>query len=149
MTKTLQHNYAKAPFFDDIKFILDIINEATCLSLVELNIRLIKEISMKLSLEAKFSESRPLNLKLNRSKKLEALILNKKCTRYLSPVGAKEYLVEDGILPSKSIQLAFQEYRPKNYTQSRSHEFVSHLSIVDIIANLGICESRPYVCEGL
>ena len=114
-----------------------------------MNIRLIKQISEELSLDTKFSESRQLNINLPRSKKLEALILDKDCIRYLSPVGAKEYLIEDGVLPNSSINLAFQEYIPQPYTQYNSQEFVSHLSIFDVIANLGMHETSEYVLNGI
>lgn len=149
MIRTLLHNYAKAPFLNEAKFILDIINRSADLSLAELNIYLIKQISEELSLDTKFSESRHLNINLHRSKKLEALILNKKCKRYLSPVGAKEYLFEDGVLPTSTIKLAFQEYIPKEYTQYKSQEFVSHLSIFDVIANLGMHQASEYIINGL
>lgn len=149
MTRTLLHNYAKVPFLNEATFILDTINGSAHLSLAELNIHLIKQISKELSLDTNFSESRQLNINLDRSKKLEALILNKKCTRYLSPVGAKEYLIEDGVLPSSTIQLAFQEYIPKKYPQDKSEEFVSHLSIFDVIANLGIHKTSEYILKGI
>ena len=110
---------------------------------------MIKKISEELSLDTKFSESRQLNINLSRSKKLEALILDKNCIRYLSTVGAKEYLIEDGVLPSSAIELAFQEYAPKPYTQYNSEEFVSHLSIFDVIANLGMYETSKYVLKGI
>jgi hypothetical protein len=147
MTRTLTHSYAKAPFLNELTFILDIIKNSADLSLVELNIRLIKDISKELSLDTKFSESRQLNINLDRSRKLEALILSKNCTKYLSPVGAKEYLLEDGVLPSSTIELSFQEYTPKNYTQFKSQDFVSYLSIFDVIANLGIHETGRYILE--
>ena len=149
MTRTLLHNYARAPFLNEVKFILDTLNDSAYLSLAELNIRLIKQISEELSLDTKFSESRQLNINLPRSKKLEALILDKDCIRYLSPVGAKEYLIEDGVLPNSSINLAFQEYIPQPYTQYNSQEFVSHLSIFDVIANLGMHETSEYVLNGI
>tara|TARA_A100001035_G_scaffold128634_1_gene101171 strand:- start:988 stop:1383 length:396 start_codon:yes stop_codon:yes gene_type:complete len=125
------------------------LNDSAYLSLAELNISLIKQISEELSLDTKFSESRKLNINLPRSKKLEALILDKDCRRYLSPVGAKEYLIEDGVLPNSSIKLAFQEYIPQPYTQYNSQEFVSHLSIFDVIANLGMHETSEYVLNGI
>jgi hypothetical protein len=148
LTRTLLQSYTKAPFSSELTFILDIINDSADLSLVELNIQLIKQISRELFLQARFSESRILNINLDRSKKLEAVILNKNCTRYLSPVGAKEYLFEDGVLPSSTIELVFQEYTPPNYTQFKSQEFVSHLSIFDVIANLGMRDAGLYVLNG-
>lgn len=148
MTKTLLQSYSKARFSHELALILDIINESADLSLVELNIQLIKQISQELSLQVKFSESRSLEINLDRSRKLEALILNKNCSRYLSPVGAKDYLFEDGVLPSSTISLAFQEYTPENYTQLKTKEFVSHLSILDVVANLGMREAGRYVRKG-
>lgn len=147
MIKTLMLNYAKAPFLNQLTFIFDIINDSCDLSLVELNIHLIKRISEELSLNTKFSESRQLNVNLDRSKKLEALILNKSCSTYLSPIGSKEYLLEDGVLPSSTIKVTFQEYTPNKYTQIKSQEFVSHLSIFDVIANLGMSETTNYILK--
>lgn len=148
MTRTLRQSYVRAPFFEETLFILDIISNSNQMSLVELNIQLIKQISKELHLEVAFSESRDFDFNLERSKKLEALILNKKCTRYLSPIGAKEYLMEDGVLPSSDIALSFQEYVPKSYPQHKASQFVSHLSIFDVIANLGLQATCEYVVKG-
>ena len=96
-----------------------------------------------------FSGTETIALLDSTAEKLEALILDKDCIRYLSPVGAKEYLIEDGVLPNSSINLAFQEYIPQPYTQYNSQEFVSHLSIFDVIANLGMHETSEYVLNGI
>ena len=53
------------------------------------------------------------------------------------------------MLPNSSINLAFQEYIPQPYTQYNSQEFVSHLSIFDVIANLGMHETSEYVLNGI
>ena len=44
------------------------------------------------------------------------------------------------MVSNSSINLAFQDYIPQPYTQYNSQEFVSHLSIFDVIANLGMHE---------
>ena len=148
LTRTMFQSYSKSSFFSDVEFILDIINESADLALVELNMRLIKEICCKLSLETQFSESRDLSINSDRSNKLYEIILNKKCGRYLSPMGSKDYLYEDNVLPNSPIELEFQNYVPTDYTQFNSPLFVSHLSIFDVIANLGIRDAGNYVLKG-
>lgn len=148
LTRTMLQSYAKASFVSDVEFILDIINDSVDLTLVELNMRLIIQICSKLSLETQFSESRDLNINSDRSNKLYEIILNKNCGRYLSPMGSKDYLYEDNVLPNSIIELNFQNYVPTEYKQVNSSLFVSHLSIFDVIANLGIKGARNYVLRG-
>lgn len=145
MARTLVQNYGKAPFFSETTFIIDTIVGSVGLSLAELNIELIRQISNRIFITSEFSESEHLHINLNRSKKLEALIMDKKCSTYLSPVGAKSYLFEDGVLPTKSIDVVFQDYVPREYKQFKAQQFVSHLSIFDVIANLGLSAAGEYV----
>ena len=64
---------------------------------------------------------------------------------YLSPIGAKEYLIEDNFSKQTAVELIFQKFKPKNYTQFRCENFVSHLSIIDIVANIGWKQTMKYV----
>ena len=145
LIRTMQQSYKKAPFFADLEFILDVIMDLKDLSLVELNIRLIKLISAGMGLETQFSKSRDLNIELDRSNKLVEIIKVMNCGRYLSPVGAKDYLYDDNVLPNSGVVLDFQDYVPTEYKQFNAKTFVSHLSIFDVIGNLGLKEARDYV----
>ena len=145
LTRTLEQNYKKSPFFIDLECVLDAILESNGLSLVELNIKLIKLIAASLGLVTQFSESRDLNIGLDRSNKLHEIVRVNNCGRYLSPLGAKDYLYEDNVLPSATISLDFQDFTPKPYVQFNSPTFISHLSIFDVISNLGIERTSCYV----
>jgi hypothetical protein len=59
------------------------------------------------------------------------------CDEYLSPVGAADYLARDAFAENGSVRLIFQEFEPKPYRQRGVTDFLSHLSIVDVAANLG------------
>lgn len=148
LTRTMIQSYTKASFFNDVEFILDIINDSVGLTLVELNIRLIRQICSELSLETQFSDSRELCIDSGRSEKLYEIIKNKNCGRYLSPMGSKDYIYEDNVLPNSPIELDFQNFVPVEYEQVNSPTFVSHLSIFDVIANLGIRGAGNYVLKG-
>ena len=142
---TMEQSYKKAQFFHDTDFIFSLISQSRGLGLVELNVKLIKEISTALNLETSFSESRELAIKEERSNKLHQIIKTKNCDRYLSPVGSKEYISGDNVLSNTSLVIEFQNYTPAAYNQLNSSVFESHLSIFDVIANLGIQDASRYV----
>ena len=64
----------------------------------------------------------------------------------MSPVGSSSYLAEDGMFEQQSIvELVFQDFHPKMYTQKNNKHFFSHLSIIDVLANLGIESTKKYI----
>lgn len=67
------------------------------------------------------------------------------CDEYLSPVGSADYLQQDDFETNGRISLRFQSYVPAPYPQRKAPDFVSHLSIVDVIAHQGLEFARQYV----
>jgi len=67
------------------------------------------------------------------------------CNEYLSPVGSADYLAEDGVFEQSEVHLTFQKFSPIPYPQKGVAEFYSHLSIVDVVANLGWTGAAEYV----
>lgn len=67
------------------------------------------------------------------------------CDVYISPNGAKNYLKEDKFEEKSGVRLEFQVYNPSSYIQVDSNEFVSHLSIIDVIANIGYVRAKEYI----
>lgn len=68
-----------------------------------------------------------------------------KADTYLSPNGATEYLNEDRFVDQTAIHLTFQEFKPYPYTQYRHDSFESHLSLVDVVANIGWDATKQYI----
>lgn len=146
----LEHAYRKAPFGDDILDLLSpIIGARLYDSLALLNITIIEAIASSLTLKnTEMIAASSLNSDGKRSEYLRNICEEIRCNSYLSPVGSAEYLAEDQFSQLSDIQLEIQDFSPTSYPQWKAKEFTSHLSIVDVVANLGFEETRKY-CLGL
>ena len=61
-----------------------------------------------------------------------------KATKYLSPIRSKEYLDENTeIFRNNNLKIEYLEYKCQNYSQKNSDNFISHLSIIDLLFNKG------------
>jgi hypothetical protein len=67
------------------------------------------------------------------------------CDEYLSPQGARQYLEQDGFADNSGVGLRFQNYEPPPYAQRGAPAFVPRLSVVDVLANLGVEATLQYV----
>lgn len=134
--KLLQHTYAKCSFANQLREWEDMLLNKSLDLLADLNICIIQELASKLKLDVKFYRASDLGVGGKRSEHLLNICNAVECNQYLSPNGSRQYLEEDGVFANSTIQLLFQNYIPKPYKQRGSAEFVSHLSILDIMANL-------------
>ena len=136
MIRSITQNYSKSIYFEDYSNELFSLIENTHKSLLDLNINLISFLCEKLNIELNFSLSS--NLKLTSSK--EELILDicklKKAKKYISTIGAKNYLNEENFLKKNNIELNFFEYIDNKYNQLHG-KFVSNLSVIDLLFNEG------------
>ena len=145
----LKHAYQKASYFEEIAMVLEFLQQANGISLANLNINLIQMIAQALNLDTKFIAASALNLPDTRSQHLLNICEALDCQEYLSPMGSQAYLTEDGIFQESSIQLSFQNYIPQPYPQVKSSIFKSHLSILDLIANIGIQKTAQQVISSV
>lgn len=112
----------------------------------EFNSGLIRKIAAWLELPASFSDASRIDAPGTRSERLVAICRARHCRRYLSPPGSRDYLMADRFSELSDIELAFQDYHPASYRQSGNRgPFVSHLSIIDVVANLGWEQAALYV----
>lgn len=142
---SIRHAYGRCPYIKDLSDILSIIEKGTQTVLADINIEIIEQICITLDINTQRSRSSEKGGNLPRSKKLVELCCQADCTEYLSPIGAKDYLIADGFENLSSISLHFQNFKPNAYPQSKTQDFISHLSILDVIANLGIKASKDYI----
>jgi hypothetical protein len=145
--KTLTQAYKKAPFADSILNILEnILYDTNIKNLSDLNILIIKAIANKLCIKTPLTLSSELPFFNKRSSYLLDICqyLNADC--YISPPGSKQYLEEDGLLLNDSkISLKIFNFECKEYPQIKSNNFISHLSIIDVIANIGFDKTKDYI----
>jgi hypothetical protein len=142
----IAQSYAKHPFSDDLKPILEFLQKTEAATLADLNIEMTRMIAKHLGTEADFKFAHKIPISGERTERLVHICDYLKCDEYLSPQGSMEYLMQDGDFDKSQVRLSFQDYVPKPYPQKNSpSEFISHLSIVDVIANLGWDQSSLYI----
>ncbi|KQL48735.1 hypothetical protein AN963_02745 [Brevibacillus choshinensis] len=148
--RMLKYTYAKHAFHDEMyEATFDLIQDRSITRLADLNIQLIKRFSHLLGLKALFVLSSTLPIEGKRSNRLFHICQELGCDEYVSPVGSADYLQKDGVFDQSSpVRLTFQNYQLSPYAQKGASEFVSHLSVVDVLANLGWDQAREYVMTG-
>ena len=134
--RTLQMSYAKAPFYDTIRELVEpIITDET--SFVELNISLIESFCEFLEIDTK--RIRLSNLLEGYGEKTQLIIDICEATKagiYLSGTGGgKEYNNEE-MLNKAGIELQYSDFKHHKYKQLWG-DFESHLSIIDLLMNHG------------
>lgn len=138
---TFQMNYAKSPFFEQYRWILEDIyinNKWTNLS--DMNIYIIKLISKELGIKTKFIKSTDLNVKGEKSERLVEICKKLKGEYYLSGPAAKNY-IEINKFKNANIKLDYIKYEYPKYRQL--HEPFSHyVTILDVLFNCG--KEAPY-----
>jgi len=144
--RTLEAAYGKAAHGAEVLAILasHYTTEASPL-LSELNQAIIEGICRALGITTRFVRATDLGCAGDRSIHLVNICESLKCDQYLSPAGSREYLEQDGFTGLTTVGLAFQEFTPVPYTQYRTTGFVSHLSIVDVLANKGVGFTKDYI----
>ena len=137
-TNTLNENYKRKKFFDDVMFVVkEILNFETNL-MAEFNINAIKKLIKILKLKVKIDFSSNFNLKSSSSQKILDLVKLNDCNEYISGLGGKNYLKQEEFLKNK-IKIIFNK-SVINYSQGNSN-FISGLSILDLLFNYGLEQS--------
>lgn len=142
---SLKQSYARSPYLEDVLTVLEPIFLESKKALIDYTIPIIKEFSLRLGFEVEWYRSSEITTQGNRSEKLVEICQFLNCNQYVSPVGSKSYLNADGVFAKSSVELVYQYFQPKPYTQIKTVDFVSHLSIVDVIANIGLDQTRRYI----
>ncbi len=136
--KSIYFNYKKHKYFSEIYSLIEKNFRRKEIKIIDLNLKLIESICNYLEIDTKFNKSSFYKVKEKKSKKILGLIKKVGATRYLTPERTKEYLGNDGkILKDQNIEVTFLNYECKKYKQKNSENFISHLSIIDLLFNHG------------
>ena len=134
--KTIEHYYAKAPFFSKYISELAAVLRKRHQYLAELNIELIEWFREAIGIKTELVRSSSLGI---RGKKVELLVAICKVVgaeRYLSPLGSKAYIEENNIFPQNDIKLEYQNFEHPTYRQLYG-DFIPYLSVIDLLFNEG------------
>jgi hypothetical protein len=148
--RTITQAYSKAPYGDAVvERISAVLADESLQRLAELNVAIITEITKMLGMPPNFLRSSDLKCAGKRSQHLLSICRRLGATSYLSPQGASTYLEEDGFIDwLDDVRLIHHRFYPQPYLQHRSEHFIPYLSIIDVIANLGVDGTLKYLREG-
>lgn len=138
MLKRIRANYARSPFFPELHPWLESWLVAEHESLAALNTAFIRRACELMGIETELRLSSELPSGAQRSERVLELIRWHGADTYLSARGSFGYMLEDGIFPAPGIEVVFQDFDCRPYPQvGAAGEFVSHLSVLDALMNVG------------
>lgn len=145
--KAISLNYSKAPYFKDIAPILkELYDQAKTISkLSEINYLFIKKITELLEINTKITWSMDYSIISGRSERILDLCIQAGANEYLSGPAAKGYLNES-IFRDAGISVSWMEYGGyPEYPQLYGPAFYHNVSIIDLLFNKGIADSKEYM----
>ena len=145
--KTLSLGYAKAPFFHQLKPLLEeTYIQQQWKNLSTVNRFLIEKISTLLGIETTFKDSKDFILEGNRVERLINLLKQSGTTTYISGPAAKEYLKGyEGLFAESDIQLQYKDYSGYPSYPQMKEPFENYVSVVDMLANIELNEIKNYI----
>ena len=148
-TKSIEMSYLKTDYFHEIFPLIKQLFEANYEYLLDFNLEFIKVITQGLGLNPAFISSQDLACK---NPDLITFTQNDLVLQTCIDVGATEYFSGTGCLDfirpetftEKGIKFYFQKFKHPEYQQknSRGNSFISNLSILDALFNIGFSGTR-------
>lgn len=133
--KTIECNYKKATYFDEVFSDYSGLIKDGGTSLVSLNSKIIQFFAEKLGLQTEFSYSSILDLKSVKELKVIGICKALNADVYFSGIGAKSYQDEQ-LFSSFNLELRYSNYKPFIYPQLWG-EYTPNVSILDYLMNCG------------
>ncbi len=144
----LQHGYGRSEHLEALLPALDGWIERDWANLADFNIAFIELAFELLGIRTETRRSSEVGSEGRRSARLADLLGRLEATRYLSAAGSREYMVEDGVFPLAGVETSFQDYEPVAYPQQGASEFVSSLSVLDLLLQVGPERAGAVIREG-
>jgi hypothetical protein len=145
---TLDQSYGRTPHHETLRDPIDEWIDAHWTSVADMNIAFIQLVARMLEFEPLWRRSSDVGSTGERSARVLDLLRRTGAGTYLCARGSFDYMVEDGLFPVDDVDVAFQEFEPQPYPQRRSDDFVSHLSVLDALFEVGPAETRRLVLAG-
>ena len=133
---TLKNVYLKTPFYSELEERLFPTLLADHTRLADLNISIIKELISWLGIETKILNAQDLSDNDDKSERLATIAEQLGAGTYLSAPGSYDYLTRTTSFKDKGIDVRYLGFDHPKYPQ-RFGGFVSHLSVVDALCNVG------------
>ena len=136
----LRLSYGKAKFFKYYAPFFEAVYRQKWTKLVHLNITLIKYLAQQLGINPIFVQASKMNLESKRTDLLEEICRKFNADRYVSSIGAHQYMRNDGaqkLFEEARITVDFLQYNTPDYPQLFGN-FIPNLSTIDCLFNCGL-----------
>jgi hypothetical protein len=108
-------------------------------------VSIISELCRMLGIETQFGFSSNIPVSGKKSEYLLNICNYLGTDEYLSVAESKDYIEQEGLSSKSLVSVEYQNCAPAVYSQFKCDEFVSHLSIIDVMSNLGFKKSMEYI----
>lgn len=141
----LQQAYSRHEFASDMREAVDVLGNMTLTQLADLNIAILDRVRSRLGIATQTMRSSELGIDGVRTDRLIAILAHVDATEYVTPPGSLDYLRDDDFVSRAPQRLLVHDFRPPAYPQRGAASFVSHLSILDVVAHLGWQGASHYI----
>jgi len=141
----LQQAYARHEFAIDMRDAVEMLDDMAVTRLATLNIAILDRLRDRLGIMTRTLRSSELGIGGVRTDRLIAILAHVGATEYVTPPGSLEYLRNDDFVGRAPQRLLVHDFHPTPYPQCGAASFVSHLSILDVVAHLGWQGARRYI----
>jgi hypothetical protein len=139
--KTIELNYKKHPFYDEVRPLLNHFYGSGSDLLAERNVAFIKAVCRQLRINREFVHSSDLNCTSSSTEMLAEISQAVGANVYIHGKGAEGYQ-DNSILENHGIEPLPQAFVHPKYSQINSGDFVEGLSVIDALMNCGIEGTR-------
>ena len=134
--KKICAGYNKAKFFHLYKDYFENLYNKEWKNIFDLNFETIKQVLSWLEIKVKIVIESELGVSGQSTERLVNVCKKLGADTYISGIGGKRYL-DEKLFEKNKIILKYQNYNPIRYLQHTSKSFISNLSIIDLLANVG------------
>jgi hypothetical protein len=131
----IRQSYARAPFLKKYIGIFEEIYAREWEHLLDIDMAFLYKLMEVLELEAEVHLSSQLNIHGGQTERLVSIVKHFGGTYFYEGASGKNY-IDEGLFTENNIKLVYQDYQHPVYAQLHG-EFVSHMSIIDLLFNCG------------
>ena len=140
--KTIEMNYKKTKYFNEIFPMFKELLMAKYDNLADMNIEINTYFAMRFGMAPRFLRTSKMDIKTVRAERVIDICKKCKGAKYISGLGAKAYQVEGDFI-KEGITLQYTDFKSFKYPQAWK-DFVPNLSVLDYIFNCGYDFDKIY-----
>ncbi len=145
--KTIEYNYKRHPYFHTyFPFFEDLLGK-NIVSLYEFNMQIINYFAKELKIDVKLRKASELTPLGSKSDLILDIAKRANADVYLSGPSGRDYMKLDKYAREK-VEVWFNDFIHPTYEQKGGRKFVSHLSTLDMLMNVGSEQGRKIIQNG-